>query len=159
LGIQPDGGIPEELRRGATGCNGDHLVDDDDSLGYHTMHVELLVLHAELARRRGDSSLYDVDVAPGAPAILQAIRFVIANGTPDSESWPWPEARLGTLVVAATYYQADPQLAEEAGRDGTFRAGRTLPYARVTHGTETARSAANTPLPELGRPGRPEPVL
>jgi hypothetical protein len=152
VGIQPDGGIPEELRRGATGCNGSYLVDDDASLGYQTMHVELLVLHAELARRRGDSSLYDVTVAPGVPAILQAIRFVIANGAPGGKSWPWPESRLGTLIVAATYYQADPQLAEAAGSDGTFRAGRTLPYARVTHGVETVQSGEEEPL---GKPGRP----
>lgn len=148
-GIQPGGGIPEELRRGATGCDGRHLVADDASLAYQTMHVQLLVLHAELLRRDGDPSLYTAESAPGAPAILQAILFVIDNPDPEGRSWPWPDARLGTLVVASGFYD-HPALADAADGGETFRGGRLLPYARVTHGPEMASSRRT-----LGAPGKP----
>ncbi len=151
-GVQPYGGLPEELRRGATGCDGLFLESDDSSLTYQAMHVEVLVLHAELARWDGDPSLYEATTAPGKPALLEAIRFVIANAVAGGNSWPWPQSRLGTLIVASTYYD-DAELAAEAARDGTFRAGRTLPYARITHGSTTARRAA-----DLGVPGKPRVV-
>jgi alginate lyase len=127
-GIQPSGGIPEELRRGSTGCDGSSIKADDASLAYQTMHVELLVFHAEALRRRGDLALYGVQTSARAPALLQAIRFVIANAT---RSWPWPESRLGTVITAATWYD-DARLLTEAKRAGSFRGGRALPYARTT---------------------------
>lgn len=153
LGIQVHGGIPEELRRGSTGCAGSYLVDDDASLRYQALHVELLVMHAELMRRSGDYSLYEAAVTPQVPAILQAILFVIDNPTPGGRSWSWPSSRAGALTVAATYY-ASPVLAAAADTDDGFRGGRTLPYARITHGH--AERGVGAPLePEIGAPGRP----
>lgn len=153
LGIQVHGGIPEELRRGVTGCEGTHLVEDDASLRYQALHVELLVLHAELMRRQADYSLYEAAVIPSVPAILQAILFVIDNPTPGGRSWPWPDSRAGTLTMAASYY-AHPSLAAAADAADGFRGGRNLPYARITHGWREQGTGAPL-LPEIGAPGRP----
>jgi hypothetical protein len=153
-GIQWHGGIPEELRRGATGCDGTYLVADDASGTYQRMHTELLVFHAEAMRRRGDFALYQATTSQGVPAILQAIRFVIANPAGGS-SWPWEAARWGTLRTAASFY-VDAALTSAVGGQSTFRGGRTLPYTRVT-----ARAIATTaPIPPptnqvLGAPGKP----
>jgi hypothetical protein len=152
LGIQPHGGIPEELRRGSTGCDGTYLVADDNALAYQTMHVELLVLHAEALRRLGDPSLYRLEAAPGVPAILQAIRFVIANSSPGGRSWPWKDSRWGALVVAASFY-GDPVLTEAARGGSTFRGGRTLPYARFT--ALAPPLVADPDAGPVGQPGKP----
>jgi hypothetical protein len=132
VGIQPHGGIPDELRRGAAGCDGTFLpADDDPSHTYQTMHVELLVLHAEAQRRNGSTALYDARLAGGTPAILQSILFVIANPTPGGRSWPWG-IRTGTLAVAYRHY-GDARLGRELDRSTSpnARGGRTLPYATL----------------------------
>jgi hypothetical protein len=131
-GIQPHGGIPDELRRGSAGCDATFLPEGDDpSHTYQTMHVELLVLHAEAQRRRGDTTLFDARVRPQRPAILQAILFVVDNPTPGGRSWPWG-TRTGALAVANRYYaDARLQRALDAEGDGTTRGGRSLPYARL----------------------------
>jgi hypothetical protein len=129
-GIQPHGGIPDELRRGAAGCEATFLPSDEDSaITYQTMHVELLVIHAEAQRRRGDRTLFEARVPGGTPAILQAILFVIDNPSPGGRSWPWGP-RMGTLAVAYRYY-GDRRLgaALQADPSPTSRGGRTLPYA------------------------------
>lgn len=132
VGIQPHGGIPDELRRGAAGCDGTFLpAADDPSHTYQTMHVELLVLHAEAQRRSGSTALYEARLADGAPAILQSILFVIANPTPGGRSWPWG-TRTGTLAVAYRYY-GDARLGRALDRSPSpfARGGRTLPYATL----------------------------
>lgn len=144
-GIQAHGGIPDELRRGSAGCDGTRIRRlDDGSYSYQTMHVQSLVFHAEALRRRGDSSLFDARSPGGAPAILQAILFVIDNPTPGARSWPWRSSARGTLVVAGRYY-GDPRLVEEGDRDGTFRGGRLLPYAPLTHGGWPAKRPEGAP--------------
>ena len=132
VGIQSHGGIPDELRRGSAGCDATFLPQGDDSaLTYQTMHVELLVLHAEAARRQGRSALFEARTPSGAPAILQSILFVIANGSPGGLSWPWGP-RTGALAVAHRYYQDDRLAQELANSESpTARGGRTLPYAKL----------------------------
>ena len=147
-GIQWHGGIPEELRRGSTGCDGTYLLDSDASRTYQMMHSELLVFHAEAMRRRGDLALYQAKTSQGAAAILQAILFVIANPS-GGRSWSWDTARAGTLITAASFYD-NAALAAAAQADATFRGGRTLPYARIT-----ARPPATSSSGQLGAPGRP----
>lgn len=132
-GIQPYGGIPDELRRGAAGCDGVFLPSGSGaSHTYQTMHAELLVLHAEAQRRRGSTTLFDATVTPGTPAILQAILFVIDNPSAGSLSWPWG-TRTGALAVAYRYY-LDPRLGRELDRSEApeARGGRTLPYAKLS---------------------------
>jgi hypothetical protein len=132
VGIQPHGGIPDELRRGSAGCDARFLPDGDDaSHTYQTMHVELLVLHAEAQRRRGKTNLFDAALANGTPALLQSILFVIGNPTPGGRSWPWG-TRSGTLAVAYRYYN-DSRIRRELDRDDASqeRGGRTLPYAML----------------------------
>ena len=149
-GIQDHGGIPDELRRGAGGCNATFIPSATDTgLTYQTMQVELLVFHAEAMRRNGDLALYQAKTSQGAPAILQALLFVIAN--PTGQSWPWEGSRWGTLITAASFYD-NAALATAARADSTFRGGRTLPYTRIT-----ARPVAPTPSDALllGVPGKP----
>jgi hypothetical protein len=151
LGIQWHGGIPEELRRGSTGCDGTSLADDDRSQTYQTMHVQLLVLHAEAMRAHGDDSLYEALLPEGVPAILQSIRFVIANPA-GGRSFGWPDSRQGALNVAATWYE-DAAVNDQARHASTFRGGATLPYTRLTHsGIATPPEAHDT---TLGVPGKP----
>src|SRR5262249_35588684 len=72
-GIQPYGGIPDELRRGSTGCDGQYLNDNDDSYVYQITEVESLVFHAEFLRRRGDYRIYNNMNADGSGSLLAAI--------------------------------------------------------------------------------------
>jgi hypothetical protein len=131
-GIQPHGGIPDELRRGRGGCDATSLPSGDDaSHAYQTMHVELLVLHAEAQRRHGLTTLFDARGDDPQPAILRAILFVIDNPSKGGRSWPWG-ARAGALAVAHAYY-GDPRLDRELERSKApnARGGRAFPYARL----------------------------
>jgi len=129
-GIQVYGGIPDELRRGATGCDGSFLESEKDaSHTYHTMHVELLVFHAEVLRRVGDPSFFEIAPSSGPPAILQSILFVIDNPSSGGRSWPWG-SRTGSLILANRHYE-DERLARAIETAETFRGGRALPYARL----------------------------
>jgi hypothetical protein len=129
-GIQDHGGIPDELRRGSAGCAASFIPSaDDPALTYQTMHVELLVYHAEALRHAGSHSLYEARTAAGDRAILQAILFVIDNPSAGGRSWPW-RLRTGALSLANRVY-GDPRLAAAADASKTFRGGRTLPYASL----------------------------
>jgi hypothetical protein len=129
FGIQADGGIPDELRRGSGGCTATAIPSaDDPALSYQTMHVELLVYHAEALRRGGDDRLFAARTASGVPAILQAILFVIDNPDP-GKSWPWG-TRSGAVRLASGFY-GDARLKAAADAATTFRGGRTLPYAAI----------------------------
>jgi len=131
-GIQSHGGIPDELRRGEAGCTGRYIPSArDKGLIYQTMHVELLVMHAEVLRLAGDSSLFEAKTKSGRPALLQAILFVIDNRTVNGRSWQWGP-RSGALRIAHRYY-GDSRIEaalEESERLG-FRGGRIFPYTRI----------------------------
>ena len=150
-GVQWHGGIPEELRRGSTGCDGTYLVANDSASTYQMMQVELLVFHAEMLRRRGDLSLYQAKTAQGQPAILQSILFVVQNPA-GGTSWPWSSSRWGTLITAASFYD-NAKLGSLARTDSTFRGGRTLPYTRITARALAATTVGGTD--PLGVPGQP----
>jgi hypothetical protein len=152
-GIQWHGGIPEELRRGSTGCDGTYLLASDAARTYQMMHTELLVFHAEAMRRRGDLSLYQAKTSQGAPAILQAILFVVRNPSPGGVSWPWEPARWGTLITAASFYPDATLASLVNSSSATFRGGRTLPYTRIT--ARPVATTSPTPSAELGAPGPP----
>ena len=102
-GIRATGGIPDELRRGSTGCNGSYLLSSDSSYEYQIAQIDDLVFHAEYLRRRGNTSLYDNQAADGSGSLLKAIMFVISNPT---RSWPWPSYKTGILHVAYRYYRS-----------------------------------------------------
>ncbi len=130
FGIQDHGGIPDELRRGAGGCEATSLPSErDPSHSYQTMHVELLVFHAEALRRAGDPGLFRARTGAGRPALLQAILFVIDNPSPEGRSFAWG-TRKGALAVAFRSY-GDDRLLRAVEAVETFRGGRTLPYAAL----------------------------
>lgn len=132
FGIQDHGGIPDELRRGAGGCAAVDLPSAGDaSHNYQTMHVALLVLHAEVMRIEGDASLFEAATAAGDRALLQSILFVIDNPGPGGRSWDWG-LRTGALRVAARYY-GDPRLAAQVDANAAlgFRGGRIYPYTQI----------------------------
>lgn len=142
LGIQPHGGVPEELRRGSTGCDGTYLLRSDSAHTYQTMHMELLVLHAEAMRRRGDTTLFQLGEEDGVPALLRGLLFVIDNPTAGGRSWPWG-TRTGTLAVAQRYYgQASLARALDELGSSTSRGGRSLPYAHLLVLAQRAGPAA-----------------
>jgi len=144
-GIQDHGGIPDELRRGAGGCNATFIPSATDTgLTYQTMQVELLVFHAEAVRRAGSRALFDAKTPAGASAIQRAILFVIANPS-GGPSWPWGP-RTGALWLAARAY-GSTQIAR-AAEGGSFRGGRTLPYAALT-GALPSSSSGSPPPPQL----------
>lgn len=134
FGVQSHGGIPDELRRGSTGCTGSFLLTDTDaSHTYQAMHATLLTFHAEVLRRRGDLSLVNFKAPGGADAIRQSILFVIANPTPGGHSWQWSSNHGGPRVAYSIYQ--DSSLKTSADQGSTVRGGNLLPYTRITHPT------------------------
>ena len=123
-GIQWYGGIPDETRRGATGCNGQWIVAQDQSLSYQTLHVEILVYHAEFLLRRGSDLLYKDG------RILKAIKFVVNN--PVGVSVPWIDYRK-SLMFVANYYYDSTTLRTSALSLETFKGGGVIPYGKLTH--------------------------
>ena len=53
VGIRPDGGIPEELVRGSTGCDGLWLKEMDGSYGYMMTHLQGTVAARRVASAPG----------------------------------------------------------------------------------------------------------
>lgn len=137
-GVQWYGGIPDELRRGATGCLGEWITSPDQSLSYQTLHVEILVYHGEFLWRRGDNSMYNNGL------ILKAIKFVIAN--PHGMSTEWIDYRKGVMFVAFSFYNSF-FLKTSAQSLETFKGGGVIPYAPVTHplGTRTVVYTSQPP--------------
>ena len=137
-GIRPDGGIPDELRRGDSGCEAQWLVAADASWTYTQTHLEGLVLHAELLWRRGDPTLYENITADGGGSILKAIHFVIANPTRPDRSLGWKDNHLPTLEVTYRYYRDAPSAALlRIGRPDRFiggKSGQMLHFGTITHG-------------------------
>ena len=161
-GIQPSGGIPDELRRadipnsGAM-CSADHLPRIDGGYSaaytYQMTHVEALVAHAELALRRGDRSLYDNAAPDGSGSILRAIQFVIDN---PAASYDWDEHRRSMLFVAYRYYR-DPAIRAQLRRDGeSLRSGDVVTFAQLTH--DFAATEDPGPPPVTGWTGEAQPA-
>jgi hypothetical protein len=95
VGIRPDGGIPDELARGAPGCNGLFLAGPYPSCGgsdsiYTGVTLAGMVQQAELNLRRGDSSLYDHIQPDNSGSILRAWLFMLANPNTPANSCDAP---------------------------------------------------------------------
>lgn len=130
-GIRPSGAIPDELRRGDTGCGGEWLVDNDDSFTYQVAEIDDLVFHAEFLRRRGNTMLFD-NVAPdGSGSILRAILFVIDNPTNPERSYEWPGYKIGILNVANQYYRNEA--IERGFHTHSLERGGVISFGQLTH--------------------------
>jgi hypothetical protein len=136
FGIRDHGGIPEELRRGSSGCDATYIVEQDASYTYQLTHIQSLVAHAELLWRRGSTVLFDNRPATGLGSILQSIHFVIDNPT---RSWPWSRNQTPTLDVAQRYYR-DAELCSELvcadppNRVTSIAGNRVMSFTAFTHG-------------------------
>jgi len=136
VGIRPDGGIPEELVRGTTGCDGLWIKELDGSYGYMMTHLQGTVMHAELLLRRGDASIYENKTKTGAGSIWRAIHFLINNPNDKSKSVPWEEKQV--LEPAYRYYR-DPYIAQQLGINTAnryigSRNNQMLHFGTITHG-------------------------
>jgi hypothetical protein len=141
-GIQPSGGIPEELRRADLDdplvlCNATYLPaitgPYEPAYIYQMTQIEDLIAHAELAWRRGDDSLYTNRAADDSGSLLRAIHFVIANPSNPNASYDWDNFRKAQLFVANRFYN-DPAIGAQLG-SGTLRGGDIVTYGRLTHAT------------------------
>lgn len=141
-GIQPGGGIPDELRRASISdptsmCRATYLPSSSGSYaaayGYQMIHIEFLIAHAELALRRGDASLYTNRAPDGSGSILRAIKFIIQNPAKSSASYNWDINRMAQLYVAYRYYR-DPAIRSHILQGDALRAGQIISYGRLTHG-------------------------
>jgi len=130
-GIRPYGGIPDELRRGDTGCDGQWLTAKDDSKGYQITEIDHLVFHAEYLRRRGDLSLFNNMASDGSGSLLNAILFVIDNPVNPSKSYKWQAYKGGVLNVAYAYYH-DERLREAVDANSIERGGM-ISFGQITH--------------------------
>jgi hypothetical protein len=152
-GIQDHGGIPDELRRGTSGCDATYILEQDASYTYQLAHIQALVAHAELLLRRGDKSMFD-NVAPnGMGSIQQSILFVIQNPT---QSWPWSNNHMPTLDISYRYYRDPAMCAELVCDDVTQRVisgegNRVMSFGTLTHGFAPDENPG--PPPVVAPPG------
>jgi len=131
FGIQADGGIPDELRRGSTGCNGSFLAKKDGAYGYQIAAIRSLVYHAEAVRRHMDNELFEYGTANGQPALQRAINFVIDN--PTGQSQDWKSSELGILRVASHAYPSKATCVQLGkGKASYYRESLYLPYTKMT---------------------------
>lgn len=155
--IRPDGGIPDELRRGSTGCKGAVIREDDHSNMYSQTHLQNVIAQAELALRRGDRRLYDYEAADAAaieyqdprgrtlratlPAgrgsLRRALLFVL--GEPSRQR---PRA-LGSAAEVAYRYYRDPVLLSAIRAGRPHSGDRAMALETLTH----AFSAGENPGP------------
>ena len=134
VGIRSDGGIPEELARGSSGCDGTWIKDEDGSWNYTQTYLQGTILHAEYLLRRGDKSIYEKKTSAGAPAILAAIHFVIDN---PRKPRSWRPTSRQSLELAYRYYR-DPAIGEQLHISGPKRyiggrSGQMLHFGTITH--------------------------
>lgn len=130
-GIQKNGAIPDEIRRGPDPVDGDHLPSEGPGTNYTMTHIEHLTAHAEFLRRRGDHSIFDHVAADGSGSLLQAYRFVIDNPL---GSHCFTNDRRNALYMAYNYYRHPALLRsmEECG-ESTIEGQRLALYGRLTH--------------------------
>lgn len=129
FGIQSDGGIPNELRRGSTGCDGDYLRTKDSSYNYQIMTISHMVYHAEAVRRHVNNELYNYKGSHQSPLIRKAIKFVISN--PDVNH-TWKLSELGVLRLASHTYP-DYAICQELLRSNPYhiREGLYIPFTKL----------------------------
>lgn len=142
-GIQPHGGIPDELRRGSTGCLGTYIVTTDSSYNYQNTHLEGSISHAEFLYRRGDDSMYMNSNSTGGGSIKNAIYFVIANPL---KSYDWVESKKSTLHMAQRYYQ-DSNIQQRLDNNNRYiKSGYMNVFGKLTHGFAAGEVLGDVPI-------------
>lgn len=159
VGIRPDGGIPEELARGSTGCDGRWIRERDPSWFYTHIHLQGLLLHAELLLRRGDNSIYENLGPSGIGSLLRAILFQIQNPNDPKRSVEWRETAKQQLELAYRHYR-DRRIAEQLrinppARKASFKRHRRhiggpnkqmLHFGTITHGFASGENPGQPPV-------------
>jgi len=130
-GIRPYGGMPDELRRGTTGCDGQWLTSKDDAYVYQITEIDHLVFHAEYLVRRGDASLFNNKKSDGSGSLLKAILFVIDNPVKPAMSYDWEAYKAGILNVAYAYYH-DERLRQAVPTNSVQRGGM-ISFGQLTY--------------------------
>jgi hypothetical protein len=158
--IRPDGGIPDELRRGSSGCEAAKIISNDSSNMYSQTHLQNLIAQAELLWRRGDRRLYDnvqkqaqpweyvdakgrrhtVVLPAGRGSLRQAILFVI-----DHPSFQTPRALRSAAEVAARYYH-DPVMFRMVQPTRPNSGTRAMAFETLTHGFAQDETPAPPPV-------------
>ncbi len=133
-GIMPNGGIPEEIRRGNDPADSEYLASTGAGTDYTMTYIEHLVAHAEFLRRRGDTSLYDHVAEDGSGSLLQAILFVVDNHL---GSHCFTADRRSALYMAYDYYNHYALLRsiQQCGV-GHIMGQRLALYGRLSHPVE-----------------------
>ena len=152
-GIQPGGGIPDELRRARISnplsmCTAKYLPSISSgyssAYNYQQIFLEHLVAHAEFTLRRGDRRLYNSMASDRSGSILRGIKFIIANPTNSAYSYDWDPNRKAMLYVAFRYYR-DSALNARMYKGEALRSGHTISYGRLTHGFASGESIGSPP--------------
>ncbi len=126
--------------QGTSGCGGTYIKTTDNSYTYTHNYLTYLVLHAELLRRRGDTSLYTHVKADGGGSIQKAVRFVIANTA--GTSWDWMSNVNSVLEYLYRYYP-DTDMGQRLGivaggtREIASYSSLSAHFGTVTHGFAT----------------------
>jgi hypothetical protein len=120
--IRPDGGLPDELRR-QYDCDTTRIKDDYGAAArYSQFASESMTCLAELAWRRGDSSVYThIDPQTGRGALYRAIRFLLDNKVRFEHG--------SMLEIANHFYSFQVAVEQDAGRKQELSdlVGRDLP--------------------------------
>jgi len=155
-GIRPDGGIPWELVRGSTGCDGRWIVDVDKSWTYMITTTTAMLQHAELLWRRGDDSIYENTTKSGAGSLLRAIHFLIHNPNNPSKSVDWKEDKKQSFEFMYRYLaevgKPDPYIAEQLRIRkknrfvGDGLTGRMLYFGTLLQAFEPGKTPSRPPI-------------
>lgn len=137
-GIRPDGGIPEELARGTTGCNGLWITQEDGSWTYTQTSLEGLILMAEWFLRRGDNTFFTNVSGTGHGSLKNAYLFILQNPNSGGLSWPWNKPNEDAELEILYRYYRDSLLATQLGIGGTriigTRSGQMLHFGTIFAG-------------------------
>jgi hypothetical protein len=158
--VRPDGGIPDELRRGSSGCGARRILEDDDSNVYSQTHLQNLVAQAELLLRRGDKRIYDnirqdspllaysdargkkheIRLPSGRGSLKNAILFVV-----DHPSHQKPRSLKSAAEVAFRYYRHRAML-KAVTRSRPNSGSRAMAFETLTHGFADGEDPPPPPL-------------
>ncbi len=130
FGVQNHGGIPDELRRGSSGCDATSIAEKDLSYHYQQHASAILIFHAQAMQRLGNNQLYEKRLPNGERLVLQTVLFVIDNT--DGNSYNWRSGSIGALRVLNDYY-FDPRICDQLDQSDLFTEGSYLPYTKLTY--------------------------
>ncbi len=137
-GIQPYGGIPDELMRGSSGCEAQWIADNDASWTYTMTFLQGIVMHAEMLLRRADNSIYENLMSSGAGSLSRAIHFIIDNPVKPDRSTHWKEGTKQLLEITYRYYRDAPSAEQlRFGQPDRYIGGASeqmFHFGTITHG-------------------------